>query len=70
MYYRLKVYYAVAVQGFNQGAIKVGVGPTDHLPHIHFQKTILCIYYAHLPKCIHFCKAGRKERELKKEGWN
>ena len=38
---------------------------TDHLPH---QETILCIYYTHLPKYIHFCKAGRKEGELKK-GW-
>ena len=33
---------------------------TDHLPHIHFQKTILWIHYIHLPKYIHFCKAGRK----------
>ena len=45
-----------------------GGGSTDHLPHIDFQKTILCIYYAHLPKYIHFCKAGRKEGGKKKGG--
>ena len=42
-------------------------GSTDHLPHINFRKTILYIYYTHLPKYIHFCKAGRKEGGIKKK---
>ena len=36
-------------------------GSTDH---IHFQKTILCIYYTHLSQYIHFCKAGRDSASL------